>query len=318
MNLPVIFSKTLNTIKRLTGNGWLLAKKHAPEIMIGTGVVGFGATIYSTVKATNKTNDITDEAEAKKEQYEKLLGFEGYSIDDYNEDCKTLRRRTRRRIIRAWLPVGTLGAGSVISILGGYKIINGRYVATVAAYKLLEAETNRYRENVVERYGEQVDWELANDIKAEKLEAAKQEQAENTKIAEENKKKKLCKKAPKTAYHDIYAFRFDPHSERWQRYWNGELMLDFLQNVNSRANDKLRLQGHIFWNEILDMLGMPRTPEGAICGYVINKEHPNTFVDIGVDSMPEDEIRRILGTHRNEDLYVNLHPNIQGIMYDLI
>lgn len=315
MNLPVIFSKIGSVVKSACGNGLLLARKHAPEIMIGTGIIGFGATIVETVKATNKTNDIIDERDAKEASFALVL-----SEDDYHEACKSLKRKTRMKIAKAWAPVVTLGAGSVIFVLGGYKIINGRYVATAAAYKVLEAEYDRYRENARDRFGDDVDWELANDIKPDKLEAALAERKENDKIAEANKKKKL-KKAPKTAYQEIHSRIFDSHSDRWQRYWNAELLLDFLEKKEDEANDKLILNGHLFENEANDILGLPRTSEGAVCGWIRNKEHPNTkveFIPGGIKNMPPEEIRRLLGTHRNEDLWVHIKYNVTGLIYNLI
>ena len=318
MNLPVIFTKIASGVKGVCGNGLLLARKHAPAIMIGTGIAGFGATIWQTVKATNKTNDIIDERDQKEMKYAELLNYAGYTDEDYAEDCRSLKRKTRAKIIKTWLPVGTLAGGSVIFILGGYKIINGRYVATMAAYKVLESEYERYRENAVERFGADVDYQLANDIKAEKLEAALAERAENDKIAEENKKHKLFKKAPKTAYQEIHSKIFDAHSDRWQRYWTPQLVLEFLKLKQRELNDKLILNGHLFENEANDALGLPRTSEGQVCGLIRNKEHPNTVFSLGIDEMPEEELRRILSTQRNEDIYVHVHYNTTDLIYNLI
>ena len=128
MNLPVIFSKAFQVTKGFAGNGMLLAKKHAPELMIGAGILGFGATIYETVKATNKTNDILDEKEATVATIESMRGECGedeYPEHYYERDMKEANRRAKWGLVRAWAPVGTLGAASVISILGGYRVLAG-------------------------------------------------------------------------------------------------------------------------------------------------------------------------------------------------
>ena len=314
MNLPVIFSKITGALKSTCGTGWLLAKKHAPEIMIGTGIVGFGATVYQTVKATNKTNDILEDRDDLEQRYAEVCENE----EQYVKACKSLKRQTKAEIIKAWFPVATTGAGSIVCILGGYKVLNGRYVATAAAYKVLEARFDRYRENTVERYGADVDWQLANNIKTEKLEAAKAERDENDKIAAENKDKKVLKKKPKTAYHDIHSRLLDPHSDHWQRYWTPDLFLEWVKQKVREANDKLRLNGHLFENELNDMFGIPRTPEGQVCGWLYNKDHPYAKVSVGLDEMPEEELRRIMSTHRNEDLYMWLNYNSMGVIYNLI
>lgn len=316
--------KALSAVKHACGTGWIFAKKHAPELMIGTGVAGFGATIWQTVKATNKTNDIFADKERRIGLCNKQLdeanefGDSKYNIEDYDEDVHFINRHAKWRIVKAWTPVATLGAGSVIFVLGGYKILNGRYVATAAAYKILEAEYGRYRENAIDKYGEEADKELLYGIKAERLEAARQEQDRNKQTEAENKKHKLRRKKPETAYSEINSRIFDAHSERWQRYWTSDLVMDFLNTAVRQLQDKLDLTGHLFGNEINDKLGLPRTPEGQVCGYLRTKENPFPKVDIGLDDLPESEIRRILGTTRNEDIYVPLHYKGMRLIYNQI
>lgn len=320
MNLPVIISKALNTAKGLAGNGLLLAKKHAPEIMIGTGIIGFGATVVETVKATNKTNDILNNRDKKIQIYDKELreNPDGYSEKNYAEDVEAANRQAKWSVAKAWAPVVTFGGASVVSILGGYRILNGRYVATAAAYKVLENRFDRYRGNVLERFGKDVDWQMANDVKAEDLEKAQQEREENRKIDEENKGKKLIKKRKKTAYQDVYQCIFDEYSDRWQRYWTPELTLEFLKQVQREMNDLLRIRKHLFVNEVYDRLGLERTAEGAVTGWILTRNNPNSFVSLGIDDMPAEELRQILGTRRNEDIRVKIRLNPDGLIYQMI
>lgn len=320
MMMPAILNKAGAFIRSATGNGLLLAKKHAPEIMIGTGLVGFGATIYETVKATNKTNDILDRKETAQTAMALNLGDDEVDYDevDYAKDEKELRAQTRWGIVRAWAPVATLGGASVISILGGYKVLNGRYVATAAAYKVLENGFERYRGNVVERFGRDTDWELLHDIKAEELQKAREEQAENKEIEADNKRKKIVKKRKKTAYADIYNGIFDEYSDRWQRYWNPEQVLHYLQTKENELNDKLRIRKHLFVNEVYDALGLERTPQGQVTGWIITRDNPKSEVSLGLKEMPEEELRQILNTRRNEDIRVKIRLQPDGLIYNMI
>ena len=305
MNLPLILSKSMTVLKGAAGNGLLIARKHAPELMIGAGIAGFGATVYETVKATNKTNDILEE----KERLEQVLP---------EKEQKTLQRNTKWAIIRAWAPVATIGGASVISILGGYRILNGRYVATAAAYKVLETGFDRYRGNVVERFGKDTDWELLHDIKPEVLEAARKEQEENKAIEADNKRSKIVRKRKKTAYADIYNCIFDNYSDRWQRYWNAEQVMHYLQTIERELNDRLKIQKHLFVNEVYDRLGLERTTEGAVTGWIITRTNPDSYVSLGLKEMPEEELRAVLSTHRNEDIRVKIRLNPDGLIYNMI
>ena len=319
MNLPVILTKTANIAKNLCGNGLLIAKKHAPELLIGGGLVGFGLTIFETVKATNKTNEILEEKNRRSSVYAEALDYPiGYGPDEYENDISDLNRRTKIAIIKAWLPVGTLAVASGASILCGYKIINGRYVATAAAYKGLENFIGRYRGNVTERFGKDVDWELANDVKADTLEKAMKEREENRKIDEENKGKKIGKKRHKTAYQDIYCGIFDNYSDRWQRYWTAEQVLEYLKFKQNQLNDMLRVRKHVFVNEVYDMLGLERTTAGAVNGWILTRTNPDSHISLGIDEMPADELRAILSTHRNDDIRVKIRLNPDGLIYNMI
>lgn len=321
MNLPMIFSKALRVSKNVAGNGLLAARKHAPELMIGAGIVGFGATIFETVKATNRTNEVLDEKEATIATIEAArddYSEEEYSCRTYERDIKEANRRAKWGIVRAWAPVATLGGASVISVLGGYRILNGRYVATAAAYKVLENGFERYRGNVVERFGKDMDYELLHDIKAEELEKARKEQAENKEIEADNKRRKVLKKHKKTAYAEVYNGIFDEYSDRWQRYWNAEQVLNYLKQKQNELNDKLAIRKHLFVNEVYDALGFERTPQGQVTGWIITKYNPDSKVSLGIDEMPEDELRQILSTHRNEDIRVKIRLNPDGLIYNLI
>lgn len=318
MNLPVILTKALAGARTLGGNGLLLAKKHAPEIMIGSGLIGFVVTVIETVHATNATNEILEERDENLAKCERALEAptEVYSQEDYNKDVHMIKRQAQIDLIKTWIPVGTSGIASVIFVLKGYRIINGRYVATAAAYKGLEAGFERYRGNVVERFGEEVDKELLYTTKKEDIEKARKE-------AEERRIQSYDIKRPKTSFEKGYLDQiFDQESLYWRRNWTPDQVMDFLRQVEREMQDKLILNGHVFWNEVLDRCGMRRTSEGSVVGWIMtthNKhDRPGERLSLGLDTMPESEMRRILSARCNSDIWVRLQPNCDGLIYQLI
>ena len=307
--------------KSCAKTGLIIVKAHTPELMIGSGVVGFGVTVYEACRATNKAHDILEEKEElilDRQRYCQSDSGKHYTEAMLNEDIDTINKRTRWKLIRAYTPMVTTGVASVILVLGGYRVLNGRYVGVAAAYKTLESGFSRYRVNVVNEYGEDVDYRMLHDIPKEDMEAALKERDRNEEIAEQNKGK-IIKRKPEERYHEIYDTLFDPHSSRWRNYWNAVMMLEFLKGVQQAANDKLRINGHLFLNDVYDMLGKPHTPEGQVVGWLYNKgSFPYGYVDLGIDHMPEEELRRILSTTRNEDLRVWLRFNTLGVIYQQI
>lgn len=74
----------------------------------------------------------------------------------------------------------------------------------------------------------------------------------------------------------------------------------FLLANQHYANDMLQSRGHVFLNEVYDMLGMPRTQLGALLGWT----HPGS-IDFGV-------------TSENALISISLNFNIQGVIWNRI
>lgn len=327
MNVGLIFTNIGNAVKSAAGTSMLFAKKHAPEILISSGITGFVITVIETVKATNKTNDILETREVKLDSCTKALSYavenDGtYTSEDYQKDVKVIKKGAKWELIKTWAPVATTGVASVILVLGGYKVLNGRYVATAAAYKTLEAGFDRYRQNVIDEFGKDTDWRMAHNIKAEEYEELKKKQDElKREAAEKNKNKK-----PRTQYSkDINNQIFDSHSsDRWQRYWIPQQVIQWVQQKESELQDMLNSRGHVFLNEAYDKLGMPRTAQGSVVGWINTPK--NNHLDkpfrlsLGYanDECPEEELRRILGSNSNEETWLWITPNCDGVIYQMI
>lgn len=60
----------------------------------------------------------------------------------------------------------------------------------------------------------------------------------------------------------------------------------FLRGVLSHMNHKLHVQGHLFLNELLDVLGISRTKEGATSGWTMNA---SGYIDMEISPNSETE-----------------------------
>ena len=135
--------------------------EHSPAILVGAGVVGFVACAVLASKATLKMNDILDES---KETEEKIKTYEpdeehadDYTEEDRAKDLKLHTMQTRLKIVKTYaLPVG-VGVASAAAILVGFKVLNGRYLTSVAAYGVLEKAYEGYRRRVIEKGGLDLD-----------------------------------------------------------------------------------------------------------------------------------------------------------------
>ena len=313
MNLPLMLSRACNTARSLGANGLLLAKKHAPEILIGSGIVGYGVTIVSACKGTIKTQEALERRDEAIEYYEA-----NYAGAEKDQEIKQAKIDARKKIVKAYLPTATMALASTACVLGGYGIVNGRFVATAAAYKALETGFDQYRSNVIDEFGKDVDWRMRNNIKPEDLAAARAEQDQNREVDADNKRKKLWKKRPRTDYEHIYSEIFDKESDRWRRSWTPDQVWDYLKFTEDELNDKLQLQKHLFLNEVYDRLGMRRTAQGAVVGWIITQTHPNSKVDFGLKDMPEDAVRAFMSETYNDNIWIRLNFHPDGIIYNMI
>lgn len=79
-----------------------------------------------------------------------------------------------------------------------------------------------------------------------------------------------------------YARFFDESSEVWQK--DPEHNLAYLKSTQDLMNERLRLRGYLFLNEVYERLGLPKTKAGQVVGWVYDKENPvgDNFVDFGL------------------------------------
>lgn len=93
-----------------------------------------------------------------------------------------------------------------------------------------------------------------------------------TKVIEE-KKEKECSR---------YTVIFDERSPLWTK--DREFNIYTLRYQERYANDKLRAKGYLFLNDVLEMLGLPRTKIGQLVGWIYNGEikNYNNFVEFEV------------------------------------
>ena len=79
----------------------------------------------------------------------------------------------------------------------------------------------------------------------------------------------------------IYKFRFDEFTSRaWEKdKFQNEWTLTREEHWD---NDKLRVDGYLFLNDVLDRLGIDRIPAGQIVGWRYNKGNGDNYVDFRV------------------------------------
>lgn len=109
-----------------------------------------------------------------------------------------------------------------------------------------------------------------------------------------------------------YAKFFDDGCKGWTK--DSEFNLIFLKQQQNYANELLRVKGHLFLNEVYDMLGIPRTKAGQTVGWTYNEKNPigDNYVDFGINN---DHNKDFVNGYVTDAL---LDFNVDGNILDLI
>lgn len=308
-------NEIMNTVSRSMHKIGFKLKKHSPEILIVAGAVGAVTSAVMACKATLKVNEVIDEAkdtiDAIHEAVEVGENKAGtvYTEEDGKKDLSLTYLQTGVKLAKLYGPAVILGTLSITAMVSSSVILKKRNVALMAAYTTLDKGFKEYRGRVIERFGKDLDRELRYNIKAKEVEETVVNEDGSTETV-----KKTVNVVDPTSISD-YAVIYDDGCTGWSK--DPELNKFFLKSQERYANDRLKAKGHLFLNEVYDMLGVPRTKAGQIVGWVYDEKNPNgdNFVDFGMFDVHDDRKRDFInGYERN----IILDFNVDGPIVDLI
>ena len=281
-------------------------KKHSPEILVVAGIAGTVVSAVLACKATTKVAEILDETKGTLDTIHEgmetgAINGQEYTTEDGKKDTVVVYAQTGMKLAKLYGPAIILGTLSITSILASNNILRKRNVALGAAYAAINKSFKEYRGRVIERFGEQVDTELKYGIKAKKF--------EEIEVDPETGKEKKVKKTVMVADPNLqsdYAVYFDSKSRNYET--NPDYNRMFLKAQQVFANDKLQTRGHLFLNEVLDDLDLPRTPAGQIVGWT--KDGPDGYVNFRIV-----EVERETEDGRHEPALL-LDFNVEGNIWE--
>lgn len=281
-------------------------KKHSPEILVVAGIAGTVVSAVLACKATTKVAEILDETNGTLDTIHEgmktgAINGQEYTTEDGKKDTVVVYAQTGMKLAKLYGPAIILGTLSITSILASNNILRKRNVALGAAYAAIDKSFKEYRGRVIERFGEQVDTELKYGIKAKKF--------EEIEVDPETGKEKKVKKTVMVADPNLqsdYAVYFDSKSRNYET--NPDYNRMFLKAQQAFANDKLQTRGHLFLNEVMDDLDLPRTPAGQIVGWT--KDGPDGYVNFRIV-----EVERETEDGRHEPALL-LDFNVEGNIWE--
>ena len=297
---------------RLLSSAQYQVKKHSPEILMVAGIAG---TVVGTVlacKATTKVSEIIEEKNKAVEDVHNCLEDKEieYTEEDSKKDLTIIYAQTGVKLFKLYAPAIGVMTLSFASIIAGHKVLKKRNVAIAAAYAAIDKGFKQYRKNVIEEFGEGVDQQMRFGLKSKEI----------------KKKGKDGKTVKETEYYidpegnpldniSEYARFFDAASENFAK--DPEYNMMFLRRQQDYANEMLKARGHLFLNEVYDLLDIPRSKAGQVVGWVYDKNgntKGDNYVDFGLYRNDQGTRRFVNGLEYN----ILLDFNVDGVIYDLI
>lgn len=309
------FKKT--NISRAFGKARLGLKKHAPEILVVSGVIGIVTSGVLACKATTKASDILEEHHKHMDEIHKVVDIakenEGieYSENDLKKDTTTVYVQTGFKFAKLYgLSIG-IGVLSITAILVGHNMLRKRALAIAAAYATVNQSFKDYRGRVADRFGDDVEYQLRHGIKAEEV--------EETIVDEDGNEKTVKKNIDVIDPNKVSDFAriFDDGNIGWEK--DAEHNLAFLKMQQNYANDILKTRGYLFLNEVYEMLGFNKTKAGQVVGWIFDESDPkcDNFVDFGIYRGESPAVRAFVnGDERSILLDFNVDGDILDRVYE--
>jgi Family of unknown function (DUF6353) len=291
----------------------LVAKKNSPHIFFVGGVIGTVASTVLACRATLKLSatldEIKEDVDTVKEMHdaidadEMVVLEEGqvvkktvYSTEEWYKDTIYVYGKSGFKIVKLYAPAIVVGAISISALTGSHIQLTRRNTALMASFALLQQAFEEYRERVRFAYGDERELDLYHGMKTQVEKNADGDKIETKYLDDPNKR-------------SMYARFFDEGSSYWVK--NPEMNRMFVQCQQNYANNLLQARGHVFLNEVYDMLGIDRSTPGQVVGWVLNGDGDNY---VSFDMFNPDNARFVNGVERS----ILLDFNVDGVVYDKI
>ena len=326
------------TVSRRAGRLGVKAAKYAPDILVWAGIGGVTAATISIVRKDEARREImeefTEELAGIKEEYGKT-GNDGKEAQECPSDAS--ERAYSAEVAKAYIGVvgklarlygssAALYGVSIAAILKSHYILKGRVAGLAAAYECLSKSFDRYRGNVIDRYGPEVDEDCRRGRKKEQVVDIMPDPETGEEITEVNDR--TIADIPDKGSEYGRWFECGAAAEFMKN--NPVYNMSYVVGVQRTLNYLLQARGHVFLNEAYDALGIPRTPAGAVVGWVYgtgDDPEGDNYIDFGVEERPvwvRDRWRgkgmTLVGYDDFEGFKDGfwLDFNVDGVIYDLI
>lgn len=272
----------------------LSLKANRPHITFGLGVAGVLAGNVLAIRATIKAVPVLEDFQAEVEDVKKHRDEDD---PQRSRDLLYVYGKNSVKLARLYGPSLVVTGLAIGSLTGSHVEMHRRNKALGAIVVGMTQAFDAYRERVRAELGE--DAEAAIYYGAREVETTD----------EDGKKIKELQTVGDPSGLSPYARIFDEYSRYWSR--DHQINAMFIRQAQTYANQRLQSHGHVFLSEVYDSLGIPRTPESIVVGWLYEGDGDG-YIDFGIYSTNDN------GFVNGPNKSVLLDFNVDGVIYDKI
>jgi hypothetical protein len=258
-------------LSRPMGSTLLSAKQSSPQLFFVGGLLG---SVVSTVLACRATLKLEKTVEDIRNDLltVKQLGDESKETGDYDEreyyqSLLVVYARSSVKIGKLYGPSVVVGSLSVAALTGSHMQMKRRNEALTLTLAGVMKAFDEYRIRVRDEIGEERELDIHRGVTKQTITGA------------DGKKHVVPIIDPNKT--SMYARSFNESNDNWQP--NAEENRTFLMLQRNEANRILHSRGHIFLNEVYDMLGMAHSRAGAVVGWMYGPNaEGDEYIDFGL------------------------------------
>ena len=289
-----------NAITRVATKAAMKIRKNSPTIMFASGIV---LVVGGTILACKATKHIDEVIAETHEELDKV----DLHVKPQKIDYAKVYMNCGWKFVKLYGPSVAVEIAGIVCLVGGFGKLNKRYLGTTAAYGALQEAYKKYQNNVKAAVGEEVEKNIRLGL-TEKNDIPVEETADDGEVLITPTKGVVVNPALNASPYCVF---FDESSKEWTK--NSEYNKMVLFAKQQVANEMFNAQGHLFLNEVYDMIGVPRTQAGAVVGWI--KGAGDDYVDFGIVNGFSEKARDFVNGYERSIL---LDFNVDGVIYDKI
>lgn len=253
-------------------------KPHIPTIAVVAGSASVCAGAFFACKATLQVDQILEEHNEMMNHIDECLKKlpEGALTDrEIKHDKLQTYAATAGKFCKLYAPAIGLGLAGFTAIFAGFGMIKKWHALALSSVAAIDERFGKYRSGVIEKYGEEVDKQLAGETinKIEKtFESVKEDTGEVVK-----------KNMDVVSLGDVIDSDFNRIFDSTNRRWENDFIFNenFIDQIISWYNRELCANriDHVFLNTILKEFGFEETGIGHFYGWT-NKKPGGINIDV--------------------------------------